>query len=171
MFGFCFVGPVMNELTRLNFFDKSVTRELLFHSIHDAVLACQVKDGSAAQAHSDLWRVASSRMGARFVLMETLSEYLICTVWREPEAVCIYGYRVVLSFCRKSGQGSVSLHALEFFPLIRVKPSNNTQAQNYARKENSVYSAAIRIWWTRWHSYSCWENGHFNSLRVGSCRK
>uniref|UniRef100_A0A674H0H8 Solute carrier family 26 member 5 n=1 Tax=Taeniopygia guttata TaxID=59729 RepID=A0A674H0H8_TAEGU len=43
-------GPVMNELTRLNFFDKSVTRELLFHSIHDAVLACQVKDGSAAQA-------------------------------------------------------------------------------------------------------------------------
>ncbi|XP_017923561.3 prestin isoform X1 [Manacus vitellinus] len=40
-------GPVMNELTRLNFFDKAVTRELLFHSIHDAVLACQVKDGSA----------------------------------------------------------------------------------------------------------------------------
>ncbi|CAN8210654.1 unnamed protein product [Coccothraustes coccothraustes] len=47
-------GPVMNELTRLNFFDQSVTRELLFHSIHDAVLACQVKDGSAAQAGSDL---------------------------------------------------------------------------------------------------------------------
>ncbi|XP_038009375.1 prestin isoform X2 [Motacilla alba alba] len=47
-------GPVVNELTRLNFFDKSVTRELLFHSIHDAVLACQVKDGSAAQAGSDL---------------------------------------------------------------------------------------------------------------------
>ncbi|XP_053833279.1 prestin isoform X1 [Vidua macroura] len=47
-------GPVMNELTRLNFFDKSVTRELLFHSIHDAVLACQVKDGSAAQADADL---------------------------------------------------------------------------------------------------------------------
>uniref|UniRef100_A0A8C5TTM3 Solute carrier family 26 member 5 n=1 Tax=Malurus cyaneus samueli TaxID=2593467 RepID=A0A8C5TTM3_9PASS len=47
-------GPVMNELTRLNFFDKTVTRELLFHSIHDAVLACQVKDGSAAQADSDL---------------------------------------------------------------------------------------------------------------------
>ncbi|NXP63138.1 S26A5 protein, partial [Chloropsis cyanopogon] len=45
-------SPVMNELTRLNFFDKSVTRELLFHSIHDAVLACQ--DGSAAQADSGL---------------------------------------------------------------------------------------------------------------------
>ncbi|XP_032543309.1 prestin isoform X2 [Chiroxiphia lanceolata] len=43
----CCSGPVMNELTRLNFFDKAVTRELLFHSIHDAVLACQVKDGSA----------------------------------------------------------------------------------------------------------------------------
>ncbi|NXA75387.1 S26A5 protein, partial [Thryothorus ludovicianus] len=46
-------GPVMNELTRLNFFDKSITRELLFHSIHDAVLACQMKAGSAAQADSD----------------------------------------------------------------------------------------------------------------------
>ncbi|KAJ7407130.1 hypothetical protein WISP_128431 [Willisornis vidua] len=40
-------GPVMKELTRLNFFDNTVTRELLFHSVHDAVLACQVKDGSA----------------------------------------------------------------------------------------------------------------------------
>ncbi|XP_056363111.1 prestin isoform X1 [Oenanthe melanoleuca] len=46
--------PVTNELTRLNFFDKSVTRELLFHSIHDAVLACQVKHGSAAHADSNL---------------------------------------------------------------------------------------------------------------------
>ncbi|KAJ7395992.1 solute carrier family 26 member 5 [Pitangus sulphuratus] len=43
----CCSGPVVNELTRLNFFDNTVTRELLFHSIHDAVLACQVKDGSA----------------------------------------------------------------------------------------------------------------------------
>ncbi|GAB0175722.1 prestin [Grus japonensis] len=41
-------GPVMNELTRLNFFDNTVTRELLFHSIHDAVLACQVRDRSAS---------------------------------------------------------------------------------------------------------------------------
>ncbi|KFW00189.1 Prestin, partial [Fulmarus glacialis] len=41
--------PVMNELTRLNFFDNTVTRELLFHSIHDAVLACQLKDRSASQ--------------------------------------------------------------------------------------------------------------------------
>uniref|UniRef100_A0A8C4J2N0 Solute carrier family 26 member 5 n=1 Tax=Dromaius novaehollandiae TaxID=8790 RepID=A0A8C4J2N0_DRONO len=31
-------GPVMNELTRLNFFENTVTRDLLFHSIHDAVL-------------------------------------------------------------------------------------------------------------------------------------
>ncbi|XP_009076534.1 PREDICTED: prestin [Acanthisitta chloris] len=45
-------GPVLTELTRLNFFDDTVTRELLFHSIHDAVLACQVKDGSAS--HADL---------------------------------------------------------------------------------------------------------------------
>uniref|UniRef100_A0A8C3UGE0 Solute carrier family 26 member 5 n=1 Tax=Catharus ustulatus TaxID=91951 RepID=A0A8C3UGE0_CATUS len=54
VFGFCFVDPVTNELTRLNFFDKSITRELLFHSIHDAVLACQMKHGSAAQADSNL---------------------------------------------------------------------------------------------------------------------
>ncbi|KAM6304225.1 prestin isoform 5-T5 [Podargus strigoides] len=47
-------GPVMNELTRLNFFDNTVTRELLFHSIHDAVLACQEKDRSASQAAFDL---------------------------------------------------------------------------------------------------------------------
>uniref|UniRef100_A0A8B9PLB5 Solute carrier family 26 member 5 n=1 Tax=Apteryx owenii TaxID=8824 RepID=A0A8B9PLB5_APTOW len=42
-------GPVMNELTRLNFFENTVTRDLLFHSIHDAVLACHVKDASASQ--------------------------------------------------------------------------------------------------------------------------
>uniref|UniRef100_A0A669P1Z8 Solute carrier family 26 member 5 n=1 Tax=Phasianus colchicus TaxID=9054 RepID=A0A669P1Z8_PHACC len=46
-------SPVMNELTRLNFFDNTVTRELLFHSIHDAVLACQVKDRSASQTALD----------------------------------------------------------------------------------------------------------------------
>ncbi|XP_009570915.1 PREDICTED: prestin isoform X2 [Fulmarus glacialis] len=46
--------PVMNELTRLNFFDNTVTRELLFHSIHDAVLACQLKDRSASQTDFDL---------------------------------------------------------------------------------------------------------------------
>ncbi|OXB61662.1 hypothetical protein ASZ78_016138 [Callipepla squamata] len=45
--------PVMNELSRLNFFDNTVTRELLFHSIHDAVLACQVKDRSASQTALD----------------------------------------------------------------------------------------------------------------------
>lgn len=53
----CIAGcsdPVTNQLTRLNFFDKNITRELLFHSIHDAVLACQVKHGSAAQADSNL---------------------------------------------------------------------------------------------------------------------
>ncbi|POI33729.1 hypothetical protein CIB84_002520 [Bambusicola thoracicus] len=46
-------GPVTNELTRLNFFDNTVTRELLFHSIHDAVLACQGKDRSASQTALD----------------------------------------------------------------------------------------------------------------------
>uniref|UniRef100_A0A8C9LC68 STAS domain-containing protein n=1 Tax=Pavo cristatus TaxID=9049 RepID=A0A8C9LC68_PAVCR len=46
-------GPVMNELTRLNFFDNTVTRELLFHSIHDAVLACRGKDRSASQTALD----------------------------------------------------------------------------------------------------------------------
>ncbi|KAM6096925.1 prestin isoform 4-T4 [Chlamydotis macqueenii] len=47
-------GPVMNELTRLNFFDTTVTRELLFHSIHDAVLACRMKDVSASQTDFNL---------------------------------------------------------------------------------------------------------------------
>uniref|UniRef100_A0A8B9PJC4 Solute carrier family 26 member 5 n=1 Tax=Apteryx owenii TaxID=8824 RepID=A0A8B9PJC4_APTOW len=47
-------GPVMNELTRLNFFENTVTRDLLFHSIHDAVLACHVKDASASQTALDL---------------------------------------------------------------------------------------------------------------------
>ncbi|KAM4901090.1 prestin [Sylvia borin] len=47
-------GPVMSQLTRLNFFDENVSRELLFHSVHDAVLACQVRDGSAARADSNL---------------------------------------------------------------------------------------------------------------------
>uniref|UniRef100_A0A8C3JF80 Solute carrier family 26 member 5 n=1 Tax=Calidris pygmaea TaxID=425635 RepID=A0A8C3JF80_9CHAR len=47
-------APVMNELTRLSFFDNTVTREWLFHSIHDAVLACQVKARSGSQADSDL---------------------------------------------------------------------------------------------------------------------
>ncbi|XP_051479160.1 prestin isoform X2 [Apus apus] len=47
-------GPVLNELTRLNFFDDTVTRELLFHSIHDAVLACQGIDGSVSQPDLDL---------------------------------------------------------------------------------------------------------------------
>lgn len=44
----------MSQLTRLNFFNENVTRELLFHSVHDAVLACQVKDGSAARADSNI---------------------------------------------------------------------------------------------------------------------
>ncbi|XP_062437788.1 prestin isoform X1 [Rhea pennata] len=47
-------GPVMNELTRLNFFENSATRDLFFHSIHDAVLACHVKDTSASQTAGDL---------------------------------------------------------------------------------------------------------------------
>ncbi|KFQ23089.1 Prestin, partial [Mesitornis unicolor] len=42
-------GPVVNELTRLKFFDSAVTRALLFHSVHDAVLACQVRGRSASQ--------------------------------------------------------------------------------------------------------------------------
>uniref|UniRef100_A0A8C3PJA8 Solute carrier family 26 member 5 n=1 Tax=Calidris pygmaea TaxID=425635 RepID=A0A8C3PJA8_9CHAR len=41
-------APVMNELTRLSFFDNTVTREWLFHSIHDAVLASLVQLGLAS---------------------------------------------------------------------------------------------------------------------------
>lgn len=170
LFGFCFVDPVTNQLTRLNFFDKNITRELLFHSIHDAVLACQVKHGSATQADSNLWRVASSRMGARFVLMETLSEHLICTVWREPEAVST-GMGWCLFFVGRVDKEMEVFMLLNFFlqsgySLLIIRKHKIMQ-----KKENSVYSDVIRIWWTRWHSYSWWENGHFNSLQVGSCRR
>uniref|UniRef100_A0A8C8RWC8 Solute carrier family 26 member 5 n=1 Tax=Pelusios castaneus TaxID=367368 RepID=A0A8C8RWC8_9SAUR len=47
-------GPVLDDLTRLNFFEKSTTRDLLFHSVHDAVLSCQLKVGSTSQDASDL---------------------------------------------------------------------------------------------------------------------
>ncbi|KYO38654.1 prestin [Alligator mississippiensis] len=43
-------GPVVDDLTRLKFFEKSITRDLLFHSVHDAVLTCQLKAVSVSQA-------------------------------------------------------------------------------------------------------------------------
>ncbi|EMP32109.1 Prestin [Chelonia mydas] len=52
-------GPVMDDLTRLNFFEKSTTRDLLFHSVHDAVLSCQLKVGSVPQTASDLFVTTS----------------------------------------------------------------------------------------------------------------
>ncbi|KAM6290912.1 prestin isoform 3-T6 [Porphyrio hochstetteri] len=46
--------PVTKELTRLNFFDNATTRELLFHSVHDAALACQAKHRAASWNDFDL---------------------------------------------------------------------------------------------------------------------
>lgn len=46
-------GPVVDDLTRLNFFEKS-TRNLLFHTVHDAVLSCQLKIVSVPQTASDI---------------------------------------------------------------------------------------------------------------------
>ncbi|XP_029471995.1 prestin isoform X2 [Rhinatrema bivittatum] len=36
-------GLVVEDLNRLNFFEKFVKRDLIFHSLHDAVLSCQFK--------------------------------------------------------------------------------------------------------------------------------
>uniref|UniRef100_UPI00398E7D9C prestin isoform X2 n=1 Tax=Pristiophorus japonicus TaxID=55135 RepID=UPI00398E7D9C len=41
-------GSVVADLNSLNFFEKTITRDLLFHSIHDAVLHCQNKAASEA---------------------------------------------------------------------------------------------------------------------------
>ncbi|XP_075713428.1 prestin isoform X2 [Rhinoderma darwinii] len=46
-------GPVVQDLTRLNFFDKSIRREILFHSIHDAVIHCRFTASSLALASSE----------------------------------------------------------------------------------------------------------------------
>lgn len=51
----CFAGPVVDDLTRLKFFEKSITRDLLFHSVHDAVLTCQLKAVSVSQAALNHW--------------------------------------------------------------------------------------------------------------------
>lgn len=39
----------MNDLTRNNFFENPALKELLFHSIHDAVLGSQVREAMAEQ--------------------------------------------------------------------------------------------------------------------------
>lgn len=43
----------MDNLARLHFFDKATVKDLLFPSIHDAVLASQLKDLSRSQMSSD----------------------------------------------------------------------------------------------------------------------
>lgn len=46
-------GLVVQDLTRLNFFDKSIRKEILFHSIHDAVIHCSFQASSLALASSE----------------------------------------------------------------------------------------------------------------------
>ncbi|XP_075455761.1 prestin isoform X1 [Ascaphus truei] len=46
-------GVVVKDLTRLNFFDKSTTRDFVFNSIHDAVIYCRFKASSSALASSE----------------------------------------------------------------------------------------------------------------------
>ncbi|XP_073508364.1 prestin [Phyllobates terribilis] len=46
-------GLVVRDLTRLNFFDKSIRRDILFHSIHDAVIHCRFKASSWALVSSE----------------------------------------------------------------------------------------------------------------------
>ncbi|XP_030071984.1 prestin isoform X2 [Microcaecilia unicolor] len=44
-------GPVVEDLNRLNFFEKANKRDLIFHSIHDAVLSCQFKASVTGRHH------------------------------------------------------------------------------------------------------------------------
>ncbi|KAG8439951.1 hypothetical protein GDO86_005932 [Hymenochirus boettgeri] len=46
-------GLVVKDLTRLNFFDASTKKNILFHSIHDAVINCRLKASSSAMSSSD----------------------------------------------------------------------------------------------------------------------
>ncbi|XP_066490655.1 prestin [Tiliqua scincoides] len=46
-------GSVVDNLVRLKFFDKATVRDLLFPSIHDAVLTSQLKTASASQTPLD----------------------------------------------------------------------------------------------------------------------
>ncbi|XP_073429733.1 prestin isoform X1 [Dendrobates tinctorius] len=46
-------GLVVQDLTRLNFFDKSIRRDILFLSIHDAVIHCRFRASSWALASSE----------------------------------------------------------------------------------------------------------------------
>ncbi|XP_069833952.1 prestin isoform X1 [Dendropsophus ebraccatus] len=46
-------GLVVQDLTRLNFFDQSTRKDILFHSIHDAVIHCRFKASSLALASSE----------------------------------------------------------------------------------------------------------------------
>nr|XP_033814422.1 prestin isoform X3 [Geotrypetes seraphini] len=45
-------GPVMEDLNRLNFFEKVSKRDLIFQSLHDAVLSCQFKALVTARQHA-----------------------------------------------------------------------------------------------------------------------
>ncbi|KAM4678636.1 prestin [Discoglossus pictus] len=46
-------GVVMKDLTKLNFFEKNITKDVIFHSIHDAVIHCRLKASSSALTSSE----------------------------------------------------------------------------------------------------------------------
>lgn len=49
-----FIAQVVNDLTQNQFFENPALRELLFHSIHDAVLGSQVREALVEQEASAL---------------------------------------------------------------------------------------------------------------------
>lgn len=51
---FLCIAQVVNDLTRNRFFENPALKELLFHSIHDAVLGSQVREAMAEQETSAL---------------------------------------------------------------------------------------------------------------------
>ncbi|XP_018415927.1 PREDICTED: prestin [Nanorana parkeri] len=46
-------GLVVQDLTSLNFFDKNIRRDIIFHSIHDAVIHCKFRASSLALTSSE----------------------------------------------------------------------------------------------------------------------
>ncbi|XP_056429485.1 prestin isoform X1 [Hyla sarda] len=46
-------GLVVQDLTRLNFFDQSIRKDILFYSVHDAVIHCRFRASSLALASSE----------------------------------------------------------------------------------------------------------------------
>ncbi|KAJ1161846.1 hypothetical protein NDU88_002327 [Pleurodeles waltl] len=65
-------GLIVEDLNRLSFFENSIKKDIIFHSVHDAVLTCQLKETAAMEepTHSSESRARTlmdSESAIRFV--------------------------------------------------------------------------------------------------------